>query len=396
MAVVSTYRGAMADNYRYLRRVVEPARYTQQLTGYLARFYPKIKAIGSVEWADDREANVLTAHSLFDVPDFWVTDAQARFRKVEVFPWTFLERLPRPETTDRTFSFTLPYPLTITHRSELILPKNWPDSDDHLEIKDGTFTFDHEAHTKGRYANVSYRWQTRADAVPADRLADWIKKMSEVRATFGYQLQQNIRLANATKQDGIVWPLAGSGIAGGVVGIVVGCMLYRWRPQSASLPPPLGCSHLAGIAGGLTLVAIGVVLRPLMLLTRAKDLLGLMGNLPVWIARTDAESVSYLPGYASFASCEAFMLPALMAWSLVMAVQFFRRKASLPVSLIILLVLTCGWTAARSYWLRQIDSSVGNEGVTRVVTTIVFQVVLSALWVAYLVVSRRVKATFRA
>lgn len=396
MELVSTYRGGMADYYRYVRRVIEPARYTQQLTGYLTRFYPKIKSLGPIEWSDDREANVVTAHTRFEVPEFWVTDAQARYRRVEVYPWSFIDRLPRPETTDRAFSFALPYPLTIRHRSEFVLPKDWPTSSDSHEIDDDTFTFNYAAQCKGRNASASYCWQTRADAVPATRLGDWIKKMSEVRATFGYQLQQNIRLATLAKREGIVWSLVASAIAGVGVGLGVGMVLYWWRPKSVLLPPPMDSAHLAGIGGWLILSAIGVVLRPLILLGQTEHSLALAGNLSGWTVLTDLESGGFRQGFAWFAWSEIFMLTVLLGWSSVMVFQFFRRKASLPISLISIMGVTCLWTVVHTFWGRQVLTAITEAEKSRTAGVFFWQVLILALWVPYFLVSRRVKATFRA
>ncbi|HTJ79987.1 MAG TPA: DUF3857 domain-containing protein [Rariglobus sp.] len=395
LTVVSTYQGAAADYYRYYRRVVEPERYTQQITGYLARFYPKIKSAGPIEWDDDRDANLLVTHARFEVPDFWTTDAQNKFRKMEVYPWALSERLPRPETMDRKVSFALPYPMTLSQYTRLILPKRWPDHTEGKTIKDDTFEFTYDARGTGSQVDISYRWQSLADAVTPALLADWAKKMSEVRGSLGYQLQQNIRLAEAMKRKGIVWSLLASGVVGLLVGAALGWLLFRWRPRSASLPPPLDSENFDGIGGWLVLLAIAVVLRPIFLLVGAKDTFAMMGNLQNWTALTDSDSVSYNGGFAVLAWVETFAEGFLIAWSLVVIGQFFRRKASLPWSLIVMLVITLLWTIGDHYAVAQVFPSTSVKSQTKIVGAVFGQVFYMALWVPYLLVSRRVKMTFR-
>ncbi|HEY0943954.1 MAG TPA: DUF3857 domain-containing protein, partial [Opitutaceae bacterium] len=298
LEVVTTYRGGTADGYRYFRRFSESERYPQQLVGLLARLYPKIKALGPTEWTDDRDRNVLVARTRFEVPEFWPADGQNRLRVAELYPWALSERLPRAETTERAFAFALPHPFSLMQETVLTLPEAWPVQSESKTVDDPTFEFSFNAEGSDNRVRIAYRWNSRADSVPAAQVPDWTRKMAEVRALFGYRLTHNIRLDGELKQSKPVWSLIAFGVAGLFAGGGVGVGFYRWRLAATLSPPPLNSEHLAGIGGWLILVAFGVTLRPFTSFTATWPVIELMGNWPGWLMMTDAESGNYIAGWA--------------------------------------------------------------------------------------------------
>lgn len=389
LKINTTYQGATADSYRYFRRVADSARYTQQMTGFLARFYPKIKALGPIEWTDDRKRNVLTSRLVFEIDEFWATDAAKQYRTIEFYPWALSDQLTRPETVERTFSFALPHPVSFSQHTAIFLPKEWPDSTDSREISDDTFAYALDIQSKGRRTDLRYDWRTLADSVPAGRVGEWNKKMNEVRATFGYVLNQNIRLAEAVQKKGIVWSVVASATLGVLAGLIVGVVLYRWQP--APRPRPANSRHLEGLGGWLVLLGIGVVFRPLAQLLASKDIFNLIGNHVGWITLTDPESGGYVSGYASLVWSEAFSQGLFFAWSMVMIFQFFRRKPSLPRSLSALLLIAIVWEIVDYLFLVRLFPQEPAATGPKIITHVLFTI----LWVGYLHRSRRVRMTFR-
>jgi hypothetical protein len=389
LVVNTTYRGGSADDYRYFRRVVDPTRYTQQMTGFFARFYPKIKALGEITWTDDRARNELTSRMEFEVEEFWTNDASAKYRFIEFYPWEFSDRLPRPETIDRKFSFALPHPISFSQHTSIFLPKDWPLSTDAADISDDTFAFKWSAQGSGRRVDLQYDWRTLSDSVPPHRMTDWNKKMGDVRATFGYKLQQNIRLAEAIQNEAVVWSIITSSVTGIIAGISLGVWLYHWQPPRR--PRPENSRHLVGIGGWLILLAFGVVLRPMIQLVGTKDLFNLTGNYPAWIAMTDPESAGYMSGYATLIWAEAFIQCLFFSWSVVMIFQFFKRRPSFPHSLTALFVLAAIWVVIDELALAHVFKTEAFKSKF----SLLKQIIPSAIWIWYLQVSRRVKVTFR-
>ncbi|MDF3059424.1 MAG: hypothetical protein K0R17_3639 [Rariglobus sp.] len=389
LEITINYRGAEADGYRYFRRVADSARYTQQMTGYLARFRPKIKSKGQVAWEDHRDRNLLTARFTFEIEDFWTTDASGHVRMIEFYPWYLSDRLTRPETIERIHPFGLSHPSTVVQRTDVLLPKDWPVSNDVHEVDDDTFAYKHSAKVDGSRATLIYQWRTLADTVPAERLVEWNRKMDEVRAGFGYKLTQNIRIAEAITQKGVVWSVIGSLVLGATAGGALGVFLYRWKP--AKPPCPSAHRHLEGIGGWLILLAIGVVIRPLIQLGMMKDTFGLIGNRAGWITMADTESVSYLAGYAPLVWTETFIQGLFLAWAAVMVVQFFRCRSSLPKSLSALLLLAVAWEIIDLIVVTRMLPGESPPNYVRPAG----HVIVTIAWVCYLHVSRRVHATFR-
>ena len=177
--------------------------------------------------------------------------------------------------------------------------------------------------------------------------------------------------------------------------LVLGAWLYRLRPASLARPPPLDRPDLCGIGGWLGLVALGVILRPVLLLYSAWGGLRLIGHQSVWSAMTDPESGSRIPGIAALAFGENFFALLFLAWAVVLVPQFFRRKASLPVALTALLLAETVWAIAHACWVEQIPLPSASAGMNDEVRGVMRMLVASFVWVPYLFLSRRVRRTFR-
>lgn len=394
LEIITTYRGAAADAYRYYRRVTNPEQNTRDFTGFLERFLPRIKATAPLNWDDNREANVLISRLNLELPDFWTHDAKGDYRLIEVFPWSLSQRLPRPETAERSRSFALPHPADWSEHCTITLPKEWPAHSQSQTINDDTFAFSYETRTEGNRVSLSYRWRTLTDSVPAERMQDWTRKMNEVRATFGYQLQQNIRLADAVEKIGVVWSLVACGVFGALAGLAVGWWFYRRRPV-VSEEIPLGDRHLVGIGGWLILLAIGVTMRPFILVSGMVADMGLVRDLPTWITLTDSESVGYNAGFAWLAWAEFFVHGLLIVWSVVLVPQFFRLKATAPRAQIAFFITFATWLLVDQIAAGLIMPSGNPSDQARQIGQMIGAWIGPAVWVAYLLNSRRVRATFR-
>ena len=395
LVVTTTYRGGMADLYRYYRRFSDPERSGKQLTGLLTRYYPKIRASGGTAWTDAREANTLTARSTFAVPEFWQIDAAGRSRVAEVLPWALTERLPRPETTERAYAFGLPHPYTVSHDIEIDLPKEWPVRTEQTTVSDDSFVFDFTKQASGKRVNLTYRWRTLTDFVPAARMGEWVKKMAEARALLGYSLKQNIRLAAEMQREAIVWTLVAALGAGWIAGLCLGFWLYRLPPAAALAEPPVSADdQLAGIGGWLVLLAIGVTLRPLFLARSVWPAIQLMSNWPGWVTRTDPESFSYVPGYGWVVMAEICFGGLFCAWAVVLVLQFYQRKASFPIAFAASMIGLAVWNIGDACLVQTLK--LHNPAELAPAFAGLVPMILSVLvWVPYVFLSRRVKLTFR-
>lgn len=394
--VVTTYRGGVADFYRLYRQLVSPTQNIRQLTGYLARFYPKVHAEGPVTWTDDRQTDVLTARSHFVLPEFWTVDQSGQNRVAAIGGWPILERLPRPQTVDRTAPFALAYPQRVIDDIDVRLPKAWAWKPEQGAINDDTFRFTYYSALQQRTGRIRYAWTTEADAVPADRIQSWIRKLTSVRERLGFGLTQNIRLAAALKQAGVVWPVLATLLLGGAAGLGLGLGLYRrWRrPRGADdEPPPIPVGSRTGIGGWLVVVALGVTFRPLANAYGLWPCLRLIDAHATWVARTDPASALHVSGFSALVLAEAFAGAAFLAWSGVLVVQFYRCKASLPRALATYLIVVAAWTVAHAAWYGGYPLATA-KGMATNSSAVLGAIAVAAVWVPYLCFSRRVKATF--
>jgi Protein of unknown function (DUF2569) len=221
---------------------------------------------------------------------------------------------------------------------------------------------------------------------------EWTQQMAKVRASLGYRLTQNIRLAAEMKRGGIVWPALGGALAGLLGGLALGVWLYR-----RACPPPLAIrpvrADLAGIGGWLLLPAFAILIRPFALFNALKPTLALIDDRPSWIASTDPESVGLIAGFAPVALAEIAVGVCFIAWSLVLIPQFFTRKRSFPPSVILYLASFAGWAVVHMVWMRQLafPNPASLESDLVALGQLGFA---AAIWIPYFRLSERVRATF--
>ncbi len=391
--IETSYHGGTADFYRYAHRHTDPDQNLRELTAYLTRFYPKIRAAGAQAWTDDRVRNVIKVHSSFEVPELWTVDRDGKRRRLEVGAWAISERLVRPDTVERTAALALPHPQDVTEDIEIALPKVWPWTPEHRVIDDPTFHFKATTDEAGSVIHATYHWRTKSNAVAADRVPEWTRKMAQVRSSLDLSLQQNIRLAAEMSRDGIVVPLLLSAIGGVIAAVVVSLVLLRTGSAGNGEPPVLPNQELVGIGGWLIVLAIGVTLRPLLLLRGFWDTFRLIWAHRVWVSRTDIESVSYSPAFALLVSAEVACAALFFIWSLVIVYQFFAKKRSLPRLYVTYLVVVTSWAIGRAVWLSNTDLATPATMTAETMSAVQF-FIYTAIWCPYLLKSRRVKNTF--
>lgn len=152
-------------------------------------------------------------------------------------------------------------------------------------------------------------------------------------------------------------------------------------------------SKLEGLGGWLTFVGIGLVVRPVWLLTHeAPSLLGLFTT-GVWQANTTPGSPTYHPLWPYIFSIEVIGNLGILLVELWLLFLFARRSTRFPrwfipsALFIPAFILVDAWLVSRipmqgPLWDPGTIQSFGRTAV------------LALIWVPYMLVSKRVKATF--
>ncbi|MEZ5774147.1 MAG: DUF2569 domain-containing protein [Hyphomicrobiaceae bacterium] len=152
-------------------------------------------------------------------------------------------------------------------------------------------------------------------------------------------------------------------------------------------------SNLAGIGGWLLLVAIGLIFSPIRMVMQFWPLYQTVYFDGVtWQALNDTSSSTYVPYLAELIVVETVLNAMLLAAALVLIVMFFTRRRVFPKLYIALavasIVVLVGDALVGGMLLSEaaFDPDTAKE--------IARSLVGAAIWIPYMLVSRRVKATF--
>ena len=156
-------------------------------------------------------------------------------------------------------------------------------------------------------------------------------------------------------------------------------------------PQPIGRPEPHGLWGWLILPLIGLCLTPFLLAFSIYQLV-LILEPSTWNVLTTPGTSAYHPIYKVLIPAEMVVNFAMLGFTLLLVVLFFRKDPRLPKLMVafylINLVIIVGDTFAASF----IPSFSFDRDVIR---DVVRTVIAAVIWVPYFLVSQRVKNTFR-
>ena len=150
---------------------------------------------------------------------------------------------------------------------------------------------------------------------------------------------------------------------------------------------------LAGINGWLILVAIGVIVSPVRLGYLVASTYPDIFSDGTWEALTTVGSAAYHPFWQPLLTGEIIINGALILASLYLAYLFFTKQAAFPRWFIGIAVFSLAFIFADAFAVKMVlpAEPVFDPDTVREVMRAGIMV---AVWVPYMLVSKRVKATF--
>ncbi len=148
----------------------------------------------------------------------------------------------------------------------------------------------------------------------------------------------------------------------------------------------------SGIGGWLLLMAAGVCLTPIRI--AAEIVKGLRPLEPTtWHAVTTPGTRAYHPLFGPLIVGELVVNAALLIWAGVLAYLFFTRRRSFPGAMIAFMITRVAVQAADAGVALMIPAAAAAMG-PAAFGGLVSGVIVAAIWVPYLIKSRRVELTF--
>ncbi|MBN8232797.1 DUF3857 domain-containing protein [Corallococcus macrosporus] len=186
--VVTTRTGESANAMRRMLAGTSVSELSRFYFNYYAKKDAKITVASPMTVDDDTVKNVLVVHEHYRIEDFWSSDARRDFSA-----HTFHAYLKEPGYSRRAFPLEVEHPVFARHRITLKSGEPLHDGADHDVVDGPAFHFEADTRADGKTLVLDYRYQSLADAVPPERIAEYVKAVRATEDNRGYYVQLGSR-----------------------------------------------------------------------------------------------------------------------------------------------------------------------------------------------------------
>jgi len=379
LEATTTYRHEIAVALRTLHAEGQPSDFQKEVGRVVTAAYPSARRLDEASFADEPAMNEATVSQSFEIPDAWEKE-DGKQKLVVQAAWDRFALDPLP--AERQSTFALGYPLHIAHEIRVIMrtPLKVTAAHESKEVWPFHFVKDVKQNTDG--VLLGYDLRTLADRVEPARFDAYRKATNELYLEASYGIAIRPRVTVPPKGPTwlfVVTALWAVLLAGAMV------LVLRYKPYLRQASVPFDPAR-AGLGGWLALVSISVFLTPIgaaFLIAKGAFLLGASN----WATLTNPESSAYNAYWAPFLAGTLLFRVFLVVVGSVLASLFLRRHRSFPW---LFVVLASGIALVSVIKIVTSPFAPATEKTEDSVQGIVYCV----LWSAYMLRSRRVKATF--
>jgi transglutaminase-like putative cysteine protease len=410
LVVSTTAEGRAADSLRSYFANTSIEQIGREYLDYYTRFHRGITQQAPVEHSDNPATNTYTVRERYRIDGLFAPDTDRKVLRAEFEPAGIWDYVRPPNLAQRRQPYALSYPVQSSEVITVNLPEKWTITPQDEKVEDDAFILSFKASNPApKSVQLAYTWTARKSRVEPDRLAAFSANMDRARRKLGYQLSWNKDADESPVAQApgfqMNWPMLL--VALGTLGacFLAARQLIRTpnpRPPEPPVLEPAPASPLAygkpresveGLGGWLILVAFGLILRPIILLsTLVQNREGYL-NLNVWRISTTPGSDNYNEHFAWLIPVEIIVNMVLFSYSVLLIILFFRRSHLFPRTMQVFLGVLI-LTALFGVWEDSLLGTTDTMARAASYRNLAQVLVASAVWIPYFSVSRRVKATF--
>lgn len=405
MSVVTTYLGERAAMMRGRLAETAQADIARDYLDYYSGAHPGITALKPMQVEDDTAANTIKITESYSIPKLWKpVEKDPKSLELEISPSLVGDLVEKPAAGTRHAPLGLRHPRDTEEEIVVNLHTEWEIEPFSRRVDNNAFTYEKAGRIASdkRRITLSYSYRSKRDNVPAAEFERYMADLDSINSTIGYVLTFTPPDPAADKAADTAAPAAPAAdgvnhrtiVAMSLVVLAgVGAWFWLIRRGLSHEPPPLprGSDDPVGLGGWLILPAIGLVLRPVLIIVlMAKNASGYFGEAN-WQAMVTPGSGSHSPALAGLVIIEAMGNTALFMLALITAWLFFNRRRETPACMIALLLGTLALVAGDGlllHWIQGTAMALDDKFELWKLAG------AAAVWVPYFLVSRRVKNTF--
>lgn len=385
--------GMYAEAMRVKLSATNFADVEKSYLNFRAMRYPHVKLAAPLQIKDDEAANRIVIKETYTIADMVSPSDDGKRSLVGIFMPEIAQALREPSATVRKSPLRLLYPQNVNQHTEVLLPANWPIKPSATTIDDPAFHFEQAVIIDGSRLVIIDDYQALTDEVATQDMPRYVSNLARAREAAGYELSWSKAAAASTAAiakpsglDRMNWPLVM--LALGMFGFWTWLAVAAYRYD----PPPSDDSdkRWSGIGGWLLLLAVALVLRPVMYGFSLMRVVNAM-SFDHWSQLTTYGSHAYNALWAPLLLLELAHALGQFVFSLLLLLLFFRHRSNFPRLALVAMVI--------GVVVHIVDASLGSlipaiKSTSQDSARLVEGIIGTAIWSAYLLQSRRVKATF--
>jgi hypothetical protein len=389
MAVRSKYSGRAADTRRdwYLHSSIDEI--SRSSLDYYSEAFPGLTQVQPVRYIDEGRdgENILVVEESYRIEDFWtISEVDTNAVYAEMIPLEMTEIINVPASAERTSPYYLGPLLDLSLTIKIVLPEDWPVKSDKVEIKSDAFAYNSEMIGHGDKIEMSYRYRRLKESIPPEETRDFIQDHSRIWDDLTFYLSHD----PSKEEFNFSWF---AGVLAALTFLVT-VIAARRISREYDPAPRVTQDSARSIGGWLILPAIGFFTRPFFL---AFDLISdtTYFNHNTWVSVLQETDFASFSGFGVMLVYELIGNTFFLVFSLLILVQFLRKRSSLPrlvVSYISLDLIFRGLDLAGAKFLidPQLLPDIDPEEL-RNLGAALFSLLV---WVPYFLKSSRVRQTF--
>jgi transglutaminase-like putative cysteine protease len=392
LQIATFYRGRLADTERRELADDSPEQRQTNYVNYIASYYPGAKTSAPLTIHDDRAKNVVEVREYYELDKpFTQTDSgrpQVFLHADEIY--RYVNTL---KSSVRRAPLAIDYPVQVQQTVRAILPGKWPVSHETVRVDNPVFryqsTVNYSEVGKDPEVTLEYRYESLADSVAVAALPRYQGDRKRAYDDLGYYIRLAANPVPPAKRPAVAPVPRLVALLALIAGVWIALrLMVRWDPAPATSER----GWPAGIRGWLLVPAFSALVSPVIL----------ADSLSSWARFLDVEQWTRL--HATVAEPYKAWAPAillvfttcgvlLLVGHAVLLHLFLRKRSSAPPMFIAIHWASVVYAMVLSAFLVAAHLSV-NVDSSKLAGELLGGVVRVGIYTAYLLQSRRVKATY--
>jgi transglutaminase-like putative cysteine protease len=388
------HHDAAADGFRAIYSSGGQEAMERDYLNYFARWHPSLKATGRFRAIDDPTQNIVTVSARYLITDFWTVSSNSPTLSQTLLPWLIRDEVGMPTTRFRKMPLGINHPTHLRQTLVVTMNEPWQVQQSSEMVQDRAMLFGYSSTYTQNTARVVYEYRTLSDHIRVDEMDEHVRALDRILNLLPYQLTRSNQTTRRDKWDWLDemnWMVAFIAGLSVLLFLFAATSVYR-RSRRSGEPPEITDPALNGIRGWLVLIGIGICLMPILLLNQIVQSLPAYA-LSRWNMLTSPSASSYHPAWMPVLLLELICNLGYLVFSILLIVLYFQKRRSFPMVFVVMRVLYLLMLSVEAMVVPILQQAGGAHEAGSTGEVIRFAVP-TVIWVWYMLVSKRVKATF--